>query len=339
MDQPRFDAFLFQSFGGPNRIEDVLPFLENVTRGRNIPRERLEEVAKHYYLFNGKSPINEINLDIIGRLKTAFRDHKIDLPIYFGNRNFEPFISQALTQMKLDGRRHAIAFVTSAYGSFSSCRQYKLDVAEAQAKLGDGAPEVVKIRHYYSHNGFIGPMVHNSLTALKELPSDEEVELIFTAHSIPLSMSDGSPYLPQLKQSMQLVSAGIEKSLKRKLRSALVFQSRSGPPTQPWLEPDISDYLRTIAQRGTKNAVMIPIGFISDHLEVIYDLDIVATNTAKELGISVVRAKTASDSSEFIEMIVDLTKEILTGGTAPTETGHKARIYTCSETCCGLSGR
>lgn len=329
-----FDAFLFQSFGGPNKYSDIIPFLENVTRGRNIPRERLDTVADQYRIFGGKSPINEINGGIIERLETAFRNHGIELPIYFGNRNFAPYVSDALAQMKADGRKRAIAFVTSAYGSFSGCKQYKLDVEAAQRQIGPDAPEVVKIRHYYSHPGFIEPLVENSVTALDSLPESHLAELIFTAHSIPRSMADTSPYLQQLDRAVNLVAAGIQEKTGSPHHFSLVFQSRTGPPNQEWLEPDVSDHLKALASRGVRSAVVIPISFISDHMEVIYDLDTLAAKTAHELDIGFARAGTSSDSPQFIEMIIDLTKELLDPSHSAKSLGGFSDLNGCSAGCC-----
>ncbi len=329
-----FDAFLFQSFGGPNKDSDIIPFLENVTRGRNIPRERLAVVADQYRIFGGKSPINEINRGIIERLAIAFQDHGIDLPIYFGNRNFEPYVSDALAQMKADGRKRAIAFVTSAFGSFSGCKQYKLDVETAQSQVGPDAPEVVKIRHYYSHPGFIEPLIENSVTALDSLPEPRSAELVFTAHSIPRSMADTSPYLGQLDRAVNLVAAGIQHRTGSPHRFSLVFQSRTGPPNQEWLEPDVSDHLRGLAARGVRSVVMIPISFISDHMEVIYDLDTLAAKTAREFYIEYARAGTSSDSPQFIDMIVDLTKELLYPSHSAKSLGGFSDLNGCSAICC-----
>lgn len=334
-----FDAFLFQSFGGPNKQSDVVPFLENVTRGRNIPKDRLETVAKQYGLFGGKSPINDINLDIIKRLEKAFKTNGIHLPVYFGNRNFEPYVADALARMKADGVKRAISFVTSAYGSFAGCKQYKLDIEHAQQPLGNDAPEVVKIRHYYSHPGFINPFVANSVAALRSLPDAESAHLVFTAHSIPLAMSDTSPYLEQLHRALDLVVAGITIQTGQLFPSALVFQSRSGPPDQAWLEPDISHHLAELKSQGIKSAVIIPISFISEHLEVIYDLDTLAAAKAKELGLSIARAKTPSDSPEFIEMIVDLTQELLDPHKLPVSLGTFSNLNGCTSSCCPVNPR
>ncbi|NNN18480.1 MAG: ferrochelatase [Acidimicrobiaceae bacterium] len=322
-----FDAFLFQSFGGPNTKSDVIPFLENVTRGRNIPVERLETVAQQYYHFNGQSPINKINLGIIERLQNAFSQANIALPIYFGNRNFEPYLKDALIQMKADGRTNAISFVTSAYGSFSSCKQYKLDIESACQEIGGRFLAVTKIRHFYSHPGFINPLITNSVAALKKLPHPDRAQLVFTAHSIPVSMSETSPYLRQLKEAVALVANGIKNETGVSYDYSLAFQSRSGAPGQAWLEPDISDHLKALSAKNITDALIVPIGFISDHLEVIYDLDILAANTAQRLGISISRTRTSSDSPAFVQMIVELTKELINNPITYPEPD-------CTATCC-----
>ena len=329
-----FDAFLFQSFGGPNQESDILPFLENVTRGRDVPRERLEVVANQYRLFGGKSPLNEINQGLILRIESEFARRGINLPIYYGNRNFTPYVHEALAQMQRDGRKRAMAFVTSAFGSFPGCKQYKLDIESARKATGIDAPEVVKIRHYYSHPGFINPLISNSVAALNRLPAPGSAELIFTAHSIPKAMADASPYLNQLTRATNLVVAGIEMQTGIAYPYSLAFQSRSGPPSQPWLEPDVSDQLRTLGERGVRNVVIVPISFISDHMEVVYDLDILVAEKARQLGIALVRAKTSSDSPEFVSMIADLAMELLDPSTIANSPGDAESLDECSTTCC-----
>lgn len=331
-----FDAFLIQSFGGPNKRADVIPFLEHVTRGRDIPQNRLRTVAEQYYLFDGKSPINEINYGIIRRLESAFSKAKISLPIYFGNRNFEPYLIDAVRQLKADGRTNVITFVTSAYGSFSGCKQYKIDLETACSAVEGSTPAFVKIRHFYSHPGFINPLVNNSLRALETLSNPERAKLVFTAHSIPLSQAENSPYQIQLQRAAEFVTRGIEQATERSYSYSLAYQSRSGPPTQKWLEPDVSDHLKQLSKQGVTDAVIIPVGFISDHLEVIYDLDILAATTAHEVGIEIARAKTPSDSSEFIDMIVDLTQEIMRGSSDPKSLGESFDLNGCTDTCCEM---
>ncbi|MEI9812340.1 MAG: ferrochelatase [Acidobacteriota bacterium] len=286
---PAYDALLIVSFGGPEKREDVIPFLENVLRGRNVPRERMLEVAEHYYHFDGRSPINDQNRALIEALRPAVR-----LPIYWGNRNWHPMLADTMRQMRDDGVRRAVAFVTSAFGSYSGCRQYIEDIAKAQAAVGEGAPEIVKIRPFSQHPKFIEAMTDRVRTALAELPQGR---LIFTAHSVPVSMAQSGPYVRELEAACAKVAANVGRS-----EWELVYQSRSGPATQPWLGPDVCDYLREIKT----DAVIVPIGFLSDHMEVLYDLDTEARAVAKELGIRMVRAGTAGAHPAMIEMIAEL---------------------------------
>lgn len=291
-----YDALLLVSFGGPERPEDVIPFLENVLRGRNVPRERLLEVAEHYYRFGGKTPINSQNRALIAALEREFAEKGPRLPIYWGNRNWHPLLPDTLRQMSADGVRRALAFVTSAYSSYSGCRQYRENLAAA---AGDGAPEIDKLRVFYNHPGFIKAMVDRCREAGADRP---DAHLIFTAHSVPVSMADSSRYVEQLRESCRLVAEQLGRGDWR-----LVYQSRSGPPTQPWLEPDICDYLRGL-DRGT-NVVIAPIGFLSDHMEVIFDLDTEARQVCESLGIAMTRAATVGVHPKFVSMIRDLVLE------------------------------
>jgi ferrochelatase len=285
----RYDALLVVSFGGPEKREDVIPFLENILRGRNVPRERMLEVAEHYYHFGGRSPINDHNRAFIAALKEA-----IDLPIYWGNRNWHPLLPDTVRQMRGDGIKRAIAFVTSAFGSYSGCRQYIENIERARAEVGDGAPAIDKIPPFSAHPGFLQAMTDRVRAALEELPSGR---LIFTAHSVPLSMAQSSPYVAELEQACAAVAASVGRA-----EWKLVYQSRSGPPGQPWLEPDVGDYLREIRS----DAVIVPIGFLSDHMEVIYDLDTEARRLCEELGIRMARAGTAGTHPAMIRMVADL---------------------------------
>lgn len=284
-----YDALLILSFGGPEKREDVLPFLENVLRGRNVPRERMLEVAEHYYHFDGRSPINDQNRALIEALRAV-----VKLPVYWGNRNWHPMLADTLRQMQADGVKRAVAFVTSAFGSYSGCRQYIEDIARARAAVGEGAPEIVKIRPFSGHPKFIEAMTDRVRTALADLPDGR---LLFTAHSVPTSMAATGPYVPELEAACVKVAANVGKT-----EWKLVYQSRSGPPTQPWLEPDVCDYLREIRT----DAVIVPIGFLSDHMEVLYDLDTEARAVSEELGIRMVRAGTAGTHPAMIEMIAEL---------------------------------
>jgi ferrochelatase len=302
-----YDSILLISFGGPERAEDVMPFLENVTRGRNIPPERLLEVAEHYYHFGGVSPINQQCRDLIAALRPELDKHDIHLPIYWGNRNWRPFLTDTLGQMKSDGRKHALGLVTSAYSSYSGCRQYRENVAEAQTIIGDGAPQVDKIRVFYNHPGFLEAMSDRVREALRQFPAGaQDIHFVATAHSIPCSMAETSDYEKQLREATRLVAEACHLTT-----WDLVYQSRSGPPTQPWLEPDILDQLRHLHTHGVKNVLVAPVGFISDHLEVMFDLDTEAKELAAELDLTMVRAATAGTHPAFITMLRQLIAERL----------------------------
>jgi len=304
-----YDAILVMSFGGPEGLDDVMPFLENVTRGRNIPHERLLEVSEHYKHFGGVSPINEQNRALISALEDELREHDIDLPVYFGNRNWHPMITDTVQQMKDDGIQRALAFFTSSFSSYSGCRQYREDIQRAVESVGDGAPDIDKIRVFYNHPGFINPVVDNVRTSLEQFPEDERdtVHIAFTAHSIPMGMARNSAYETQLKESCRIVAEMLETD-----NYQLVYQSRSGPPQMPWLEPDILDYMDDIAGQGVKNLVIMPIGFVSDHLEVMFDLDTEAVEKADELGMTMVRAATVGTAKPFVCMIRELIVERIT---------------------------
>jgi ferrochelatase len=299
-----YDALLLVSFGGPESNEEVMPFLENVLRGRNVPRERMLAVAEHYYHFGGKSPINQQNRDLMAALQAELDQHGPKVPIYWGNRNWHPLLGNALQQMKKDGVRRALAFVTSAYSSYSGCRQYRENIASAQSQVGEGAPEIDKLRVFYNHPGFVEPMIERVRAGLLQLPAQArpQAQVVYTAHSIPLSMSQTCNYGKQLEESCRLVSEGLGRSGDR-----LVFQSRSGPATQSWLEPDVLDYLREVKENDSASGVVIaPIGFISDHLEVLYDLDTEATQLCAELKLPMVRAGTVGAHPQFVSMIREL---------------------------------
>jgi protoporphyrin/coproporphyrin ferrochelatase len=293
------DALIVVSFGGPEKPEDVLPFLEIVTRGRRIPRERLLEVAEHYHHFGGKSPINDQNRALIAALQELFEREGPALPVYWGNRNWHPFLSETLAQMHADGIRRATAFITSAFGSYSGCRQYREDIGRAQAELGGNAPEILPLPLFYNNPGFVEPSTRNVRDALKEF--GHPVHVAFTAHSVPAGMALTSPYVHQLEETCRLIVDRLGLTDWK-----LVYQSRSGPPSQPWLEPDILDYIRALHSSGRREMVVAPIGFTSDHMEVIYDLDTEAAALCQELGVRMVRARTVGTDPAFIRMIRDL---------------------------------
>ncbi len=314
-----YDAVLFVSFGGPEGPDDVIPYLENVLRGRNVPRERMLEVAEHYQHFGGKSPINEQNRALIEALRAELSEHGPNLPVYWGNRNWHPLLPDTIREMTAAGVKRAIAFVTSGFSCYSGCRQYRENIAAACSPLGADAPQIDKIRVFFNHPGFIHPMARNVLAAIGRLDREpgfdaagegrlperlRETMVLFTAHSIPTSMADGSRYVPQLTEASRLVAerAGLP-------RWRLVYQSRSGPPGQPWLEPDICDAIREIAASGEKRLVIAPIGFISDHMEVLYDLDTEAAAVCRELGVAMERASTVGTDPEFVGMVRELIAE------------------------------
>ena len=301
-----YDALLIVSFGGPEKPEDVLPFLENVSRGRNIPRERLLEVAEHYYHFGGRSPINDQNRALIRAIEAEFAQSSIRLRIYWGNRNWHPLLPDTLRKMQGDGVKRALAFVTSAYSSYSSCRQYRENIAAAQAVVGEGVPQVDKLRFFYNHPAFIEACADRVREAFGRFPSEVRagVHFIVTAHSIPCGMASTSNYELQLRQTARLVAEAVGLP-----GWELAFQSRSGSPTQPWLEPDILDRLRQLRASGVENVLVAPLGFISDHMEVIYDLDSEAADLAKVLGINLVRAATVGTHPAFVRMIRQLVQE------------------------------
>ncbi|UUO05857.1 ferrochelatase [Blastopirellula sp. J2-11] len=304
----KYDALLVQSFGGPEGPDDVIPFLENVLRGRNVPRERLLEVAEHYQHFGGVSPINQQNRDLIAALRVELAAYSIDLPIYWGNRNWAPYLVDAMTQMKNDGVESALVFVTSVFSSYSGCRQYREDLTKAQVEVGDQAPRCDKIRTYYNHPGFIETMASCVRESLDQIPAErrQRAELIFTAHSIPQGMSDNCNYVKQLEESCRLVSEATQHANWR-----LVYQSRSGPPTQPWLEPDVCDVIRDLGASSATDVIISPIGFVSDHMEVLFDLDTEAKETAAEVGLNFIRSGTAGVRPRFVQMIRQLIEERL----------------------------
>jgi ferrochelatase len=306
MSDGLYDAVLLVSFGGPDGPDDVMPFLENVLRGRNVPRERMLEVAEHYHHFGGKSPINEQNRALLTALRQELDSRGPHLPVYWGNRNWHPLLADTLREMADAGVKRALAFVTSAYSSYSGCRQYRENIAAACAALGDQALQVDKIRVFFNHPGFVGPMAARVRASLARFSESvrRDVPVLFTAHSIPMSMAEGCRYVKQLTEASRLVAeqAGVE-------HWELVYQSRSGPPTQPWLDPDVCDRIRQLHAAGARQLVIAPIGFISDHMEVLYDLDTEAADLCRELGIEMVRADTVGTDPAFVAMVRDLIAE------------------------------
>jgi protoporphyrin/coproporphyrin ferrochelatase len=331
MDSP-YDAILVVSFGGPEGMDEVIPFLENVLRGRNVPRERMMQVAHHYEMFGGVSPINAQNRALIAALKNDLDINGPVLPVYWGNRNWHPMLADTLSQMNVDGIKRALAFVTSAYSSYSGCRQYREDIERAREEVGPDAPLVDKLRVFYNHPGFVGPVIENTRAALDRIPEERrrETQIAFTAHSIPNSMAVNCDYEAQLLDTCRLVAAGLGHE-----RWRLVFQSRSGPTAQPWLGPDICDYIRELKEAGTNDLIIAPVGFISDHMEVLYDLDTEARALCAELGMNMVRAATVGTHPAFISMIRELIMERTTQGMPRRFLGTRGPSHdVCPIDCC-----
>ena len=326
----QYDAFLLVSFGGPERREDVLPFLENVLRGRNVPRERMLAVAEHYDHFGGVSPINAQNRALLAALKDEFAAAGLNLPLYWGNRNWHPLLPDTLRQMKEDGVRRAIALFTSAFSSYSGCRQYLENIAAAQQAVGSGAPEVDKLRAFFNHPGFIEPMIERTRDALAHIPADRrgKAQLLFTAHSIPQAMAASCEYEAQFREASRLVAEALGHRDWR-----IVYQSRSGQPHQPWLAPDIGDALVEIKPPG--DVIVVPIGFVSDHLEVLYDLDYEAKAKAEALGLGFVRAGTVGTHPRFVRMIRELIEERLSEHSMRPAIGQLPAPHdVCPADCC-----
>jgi protoporphyrin/coproporphyrin ferrochelatase len=363
---PSYDAFLLVSFGGPEGPDDVMPFLANVTRGRNVPPERLASVAEHYYAFGGVSPINQQCRDLLAAVRADFAASGLSLPLYWGNRNWTPYLTGTVRQMAEDGVQRAVAFVTSAYSSYSNCRQYLDDIERARAAVGPDAPRIDKIRRFFNHPGFIEPFADNVRAALTTLPAEVrgEAHLVFTAHSVPCAMAEASGpvkgegevrgairgagrYVTELTEAARLIA---ERTGARAHPWSLAYQSRSGPPSQPWLEPDVRDHLGELAKSGTRAVVVVPVGFVFDHMEVRHDLDVEAAETADSLGLAFARAATPGTGQRFASMITELVHErlALPEGTAPDTTAPDTTVpdnpalggmgvpgQTCPADCCG----
>ena len=314
-----YDAILWVSFGGPEKDADVIPFLENVLRGKNVPRERMLAVAEHYYHFGGSSPINQQNRELIRALEAELADHGPHLPVYWGNRNWHPLLTDTVARMKSDGIKRALAFATSAYSSYSSCRQYLENIENARAAAGEGAPVIDKIRPFYNHPGYIAAMTEQVQKALAQVPAERRTaaHIVYTAHSIPLRMAENCRYAEQLIEASGLVSAALGRSA-----DPLAYQSRSGPPSQPWLVPDILEHLKTIANNGqVKDVVVVPIGFVSDHMEVLYDLDTEARQICAELGFNMVRAAAVGTNAGFARIVRELIAERISGNSERPRVG------------------
>ncbi|MCX6464100.1 MAG: ferrochelatase [Pseudonocardiales bacterium] len=331
----QFDALLVLSFGGPEGPDEVRPFLENVTRGRGVPPERLDAVEEHYRHFGGVSPINARNRELIAAVR-----ERTDLPVYFGNRNWHPMVEDTVAEMARDGVRRAAVFATSAYGGYSACRQYHEDIARARKAVGDGAPDLLKLRHFFDHPAFVAAGA-DAVRAVRD-QAGPGARLVFTAHSVPLSAdaSAGPPaegghrYSRQVAEAARLVAAELGEA-----EYDVVWQSRSGPPQVPWLEPDVVDHIEALHAAGVPGVVIVPVGFVSDHVEVIWDLDTEARDRAEELGMGFARAATAGPDPRFADMVVELVAEH-TEDAAPRALGEVPRAgcawngALCAPLCC-----
>jgi protoporphyrin/coproporphyrin ferrochelatase len=338
------DALLVLSFGGPEGPADVRPFLENVVRGRGVPPERLDAVEEHYQHFGGVSPLNARNREIIAAVR-----ERIDLPVYFGNRNWHPMVEDTVAEMARDGVKRALVFATSAYGGYSACRQYQEDIARARKAVGERAPELVKIRHFFDHPLFVAANADAVRAARATLPAAvrDEARLVFTAHSVPVAADaaagppgeGGYRYSRQVAEAARLVAAELGAA-----EHDVVWQSRSGPPQVPWLEPDIVDHIDALHDRGVPAVVVAPVGFVSDHVEVVWDLDTEARERAEELGMGFARAATAGPDPRFADMVAELVAEHLHSaaprslGDVPGD-GSTANGAPCAVECCQAVGR
>ena len=328
----RYDGLLVVAFGGPEGPDDVLPFLRNTVRGRGVPESRLREVAEHYRLFQGRSPINEQSRALVASISRVLKDRGEALPVYLGNRNWHPFLADTLATMRAGGVRNALAFFTSPYSSYSSCRQYLEDVERARSEVGSGAPRFTRLRHYFNHPAFIEAVARGARPFWERLSEAARgrAAILFSAHSIPLAMAKACDYEVQLREASSLVAGALAPGHGWEL----VWQSRSGPPGVPWLDPQVTERLESLAAAGVEDVVLIPIGFISDHVEVLYDLDVEAAEAASKLGLNLHRCPTVGTDIGFVEMIAELVAE-KTEGRPPRWVGSLGpRVSPCVEGCC-----
>jgi ferrochelatase len=334
----QYDALLIVAFGGPEGPADVIPFLENVLRGRPVPRERMLEVAEHYYHFGGVSPINQQVRELIEALRAELDRAGVELPIYWGNRNWHPLLAETVQQMADDGVQQALAVVLSSYSSYSGCRQYRENIADAQATVGEAAPRIDKLRVWYNHPDFVAANADRLREAIEDLPADlrGNAHIAFTAHSIPESMATTSDYEKQLLETCRLVSESLQIPTER---WQLVYQSRSGRPEDPWLGPDVNDHLAHLQQTGVKAVVLMPVGFLSDHMEVLYDLDEEARATADRLHLTMVRGKTIGTHPRFVSMLRELIIERMTGEGRRAEGKYGPNHDVCPLDCCPAPSR
>jgi ferrochelatase len=328
-----YDAVLLASFGGPEKPDDVAPFLENVLRGKNVPQERVREAASHYEMFGGVSPLNAQNRALLAALVAELNAHGPHLPVYWGNRYWHPLLPDTFRQMADDGIRRALAFATSVYGSYPGCRQYLEDFEHARQVVGPDAPQVDKLRLFYNHPGFIEPMAERVAAALEQIPAERrgQARLLYSAHSIPVTMADHCPYQRQVREACRLVSERLNRS-----EWDLAFQSRSGRPSEPWLGPELGDHLRQLAQRGeVSDVVLVPIGFVSEHMEIVYDLDVEAAGLCERLGLNLVRAAVVGTHPRFVRMIRELILERIEAEPTRLALGtHGPSPDVCPPDCC-----
>jgi len=329
-----YDAVLVVGFGGPEKKEDVIPFLENVLRGKNVPHARLLHVAEHYYHFDGVSPINQHARDLIAALKPELERRDVNLPIFWGNRNWHPMLPDTLREMQAGGIQRSLALVLSAYSSYSSCRQYLENIQQARLQVGGQAPVVDKVRGFFNHPGFIAANTARIREALEKMTGEQRQGyfLAFTAHSIPLSMAEHCAYQAQLEETARLIATelGLTDG-----RWGMAYQSRSGRPTDPWLDPDICDYLRQVSGKGIRDVVVHPVGFLSDHMEVIYDLDQEAQEVAAQIGLCMVRSSAVGTHPTFVAMLGELVEERLRQVHERPALGcYTALPDTCPPDCC-----
>jgi len=330
-----FQAVLLAAFGGPESPEEVMPFLERVVVGRKILPSRLEEVATHYHHCGGRSPVNDHNRALARALEVELAGVGLDWPVYLGNRNWHPYFEETLVRMREDGIGRALALFTTPYGSYPGCRQYLEDLERARATVGEGAPELVRVRSYFDHPGFIQASIERTRQALESLPEVERpgARLVFTAHNLPLAMARTSPYVGQLRLACSLVAEALGRP-----DWNLVFQSRSGPSGQPWLEPDLLDFLQGLP--GTEAVLLSPIGFLSDHVEVLWDLDVEAAELCRGRGLSFRRAATVGVHSSFVRGLRQLLEESARPGSPVLKLQPEAFEHrTCGAECCRMPSR
>ena len=331
----RFDSLLLLSFGGPERPDDVMPFLRNVTKGRGVPDERLTVVAEQYALFGGKSPINDLNRELLRSLQGELAARGHDIPAFWGNRNWDPFVSDVVETLRTQGHSSTVCLVTSAFSSYSGCRQYHEDLDKARSLVQD-APEIDRVRVFWNHPDFLGTAAELLAETRDKANLPKETPVLHTAHSLPISMAATSDYESQLSEAARIVHelAGMEGP------NEVVYQSRSGPPSVPWLEPGIDGRLQQLADDGITEVLVHPLGFVADHMEVLFDLDTQASGIAKNSGINMVRTPTVGTHPRFVSMLVDLVEEaagLRADRPALGDAGPRPDI--CSVDCCPAPSR